>query len=36
MEEYKVTPIKVGSLFYYRGGFTSNQEEYKTKEEFPI
>ena len=36
MEEYKIMPIKVGSLFYYRGGFTSNPEEYKTKEEFPI
>lgn len=36
MEAYKIMPIKVGSLFYYRGGFTSNPEEYKTKEEFPI
>lgn len=36
MAEYRITPIKTGSLFYYRGGFTSNQEEYKEKEEFPI
>lgn len=36
MAEYRITPIKVGSLFYYRGGFTSDPEEYKVKEEFPI
>lgn len=33
---YQIYPIKVGSIFYYRGGFTSNPEEYKEKEEFPI
>ena len=33
---YQIYPIKVGSIFYYRGGFTSNSEEYKEKEEFPI
>lgn len=34
--KYKVRALKVGSLFYYRGGFTSDQEQYKVKEEFPI
>lgn len=34
--DYTIQPLKVGSLFYYRGGFTSNQEQYKEKEEFPI
>ena len=36
MERYRITLIKAGSLLYYRGGFTADQEEYKTKEEFPI
>lgn len=34
--KYTITPLKAGSLFYYRGGFTSNQEEYKSQEEFPV
>lgn len=34
--KYTIQPIKVGSLFYYRGGFTSKQDEYKEKEEFPV
>ena len=33
---YIIHSLKVGSIFYYRGGFTSNQEEYTKKEEFPI
>lgn len=31
MERYRITLIKAGSLLYYRGGFTADQEEYKTR-----
>lgn len=34
--KYTITPIKVGSILYYRGAFTSNQEQYKEKEWFPV
>ena len=36
MANYTIRPIKVGSISYYRGAFTSNQEKYKEREEFPV
>ena len=36
MAHYTIRPIKVGSISYYRGAFTSNQEQYKEREEFPV
>ena len=36
MAAYQITPLRVGSLAYYRGAFTSDQEAYKEKELFPI
>lgn len=36
MAAYTIRPVKVGSISYYRGAFTSNQELYKEREEFPI
>lgn len=35
MATYTIKPIKVGSILYYRGAFTSNQDEYKEREWFP-
>jgi N-acyl homoserine lactone hydrolase len=36
MAFYTIKPIKVGKISYYRGAFTSNQEEYKAREDFPV
>ena len=36
MANYTIRPIKVGSISYYRGAFTSNQEKYHEREEFPV
>lgn len=36
MATYTIRPIKVGSISYYRGAFSSNQEHYKEREEFPV
>lgn len=36
MREFTITPIKVGSILYYRGAFSSDRDEYKEKEEFPV
>ena len=36
MNEFIIRPIKVGKISYYRGAFTSNQEEYKQREDFPV
>lgn len=36
MATYQITPIQVGSLWLYRGTFTSKPEEYQEPEEFPI
>ena len=36
MAEYRITPIQVGSLWLYRGAFTSKPDEYRQEEEFPI
>ena len=36
MANYTIRPIKVGSISYYRGAFTTNQELYKEREEFPV
>lgn len=36
MAYYTIRPIKAGSISYYRGAFTSNQEQYKEREEFPV
>lgn len=36
MKHYTIKPLKVGSILYYRGAFSSNQDQYKEKEEFPV
>ena len=36
MKCYTIKPLKVGSIMYYRGVFSSNQDHYKEKEEFPV
>lgn len=36
MAEYVVTPLHVGDLHFYRGSFTSKQEQFKERELFPI
>lgn len=36
MASYTIKPIKVGSILYYRGAFSSNQDQYKEKEDFPV
>lgn len=33
---YSITPLKVGSLMYYRGAFTSKVSQYGELEDFPI
>jgi hypothetical protein len=36
MTTYTIRPLKVGSILYYRGAFSSNQDHYKEREEFPV
>lgn len=36
MKHYTIRPLKVGSILYYRGVFSSNQEACKEREEFPV
>lgn len=36
MTDYQITPIQAGSLWLYRGAFTSKSDEYQQLEEFPI
>lgn len=36
MAEYTIRPIRVGTLRYFRGAFTSKQEQYQEREIFPI
>lgn len=36
MAFYTIRPLKVGKISYYRGAFSSNQEHYKEREDFPV
>ena len=33
---YTIKPIEVGRILYYRGAFTSNQDQYKERDWFPV
>ncbi len=36
MGTYTIKPLQVGKISYYRGAFTSDQEKYKEREDFPV
>lgn len=36
MATYTIKPLQVGTISYYRGAFSGNQDHYKEREDFPV